>query len=42
MFYQNLKHLLLIWLDENTLREKKIAKEKNAKLKNANEWPKYI
>ena len=28
MFYQNLKHLLLISLDENTLREEKIAKEK--------------
>ena len=25
-----------------TLREEKIAKEKNVKLKNANEWPKNL
>ena len=37
MFYQNLKHLLLISLDENTLREEKIAKEKKCEIKEC-EW----
>ena len=33
MFYQKLKHLLLISLNENTLREEKTAKEKKSEIK---------